>query len=136
MVNHDIRWQQRFDNFSKSCDLLSEISNYEFESTIPIIREGFVQRFEIAFDLAWKTLKDYMEYLGHELQPSPRPVIKEAFAIGLIKDGQIFIDMLDARNLISHNYNEETFNKIFLQIKCEFEPALQKLCELFKEKLT
>ena len=135
MENLDIRWQQRFDNFSKTCVLLSEINNYEFEDTIAIIREGFIQRFEITFDLAWKTLKDYMEYLGHEIQPSPRPVIKEAFAANIITDGQIFIDMLEARNLMSHKYDEETFNIIFLQIKHKFEPALQKLCQFLKESI-
>lgn len=136
MENQDVRWQQRFDNFSKSCTLLSEIEGYEIESTIAIIREGFIQRFEIAFDLAWKTLKDYMTYLGHDVQPSPRPVIKEAFAAELIKDGQVFIEMLDARNLMSHKYDEETFNRIFIQIKQEFEPALRMLCEFLRGKVS
>jgi len=127
MKNQDIRWQQRFNNFSKSCTLLSEIADYNHENTIAIIREGFIQRFEIAFDLAWKTLKDYLDYLGHNTQPSPRLIIKEAFAASLIKDGQVFIDMLDARNMMSHTYDEETFNEIFLQVKQSFEPALQDL---------
>jgi len=76
MNSQDIRWEQRFNNFSRACALLSEINDYELESTLPIIREGFIQRFEIAFDLAWKTLKDYMIFLGHDLQPSPRPVLR------------------------------------------------------------
>jgi nucleotidyltransferase substrate binding protein (TIGR01987 family) len=133
--NQDIRWQQRFDNFSKSCVLLSEINNYELENTISIIREGFIQRFEVTFELMWKTLKDFMEYEGIIVQPTPRSVIKEAFAANIIKDGQVFIDMLEARNLTSHKYDEETFNRIFLQIKQSFEPALQILCEFLREKL-
>ena len=60
MTNQDIRWQQRFANFSNTCALLSEIRSYELESTIPIIREGFIQRFEMAFDLMWKTLDDFI----------------------------------------------------------------------------
>ena len=136
MSNQDIRWEQRFHNFSRACALLSEISDYELESTLPIIREGFIQRFEIAFDLAWKTLKDYMTFLGHDLQPSPRPVLKEAFAVNIIKDGQTFIEMLDARNLMSHKYDEETFNTIFKQIKNEFQPALQVLCEHLRGNLS
>ncbi|MCL2249987.1 MAG: nucleotidyltransferase substrate binding protein [Oscillospiraceae bacterium] len=135
MNNQDIRWEQRFSNLSKACALLSEIHGYELERTLPIIREGFIQRFEITFDLSWKTLKDYLDYLGHNVQPSPRPVIKDAFSASLIKDGQVFIDMLDARNLMSHTYDEETFSKIFLQIKQEFEPALHTLCEFLRSKL-
>ncbi|MDR2571052.1 MAG: nucleotidyltransferase substrate binding protein [Oscillospiraceae bacterium] len=135
MTDQDIRWQQRYENFSRSCALLSEIKVYETESTIAIIREGFIQRFEIAFDLAWKTLRDYLDYLGHAVQASPRPVIKDAFAADLVKDGQVFIEMLEARNLMSHKYDEETFNMIFIQIKQEYEPALQMLCQSLREKL-
>lgn len=91
-----------------------------------IVREGFVQRFEITFDLAWKTAKDFMEFEGLYIQPTPRTVIKEAFAANIITDGQVFIDMLEARNLMLHRYDEETFNVIFLKIKKDFYPALEK----------
>ncbi|MDR0222050.1 MAG: nucleotidyltransferase substrate binding protein [Oscillospiraceae bacterium] len=127
MENKDIRWLQRFENFSKACRLLSEIGGYEFDQTPPIIREGFIQRFEITFDLAWKTINDYLRFLGHDVQPSPRPVIKEAFAAKIIANGEAFIDMLEARNEMSHKYDEETFNKVFKRIKNEFYPALEEL---------
>jgi nucleotidyltransferase substrate binding protein (TIGR01987 family) len=127
MENQDIRWRQRFENFSKACALLSEINDYELSGTLAIIREGFIQRFEITFDLAWKTLNDYLQYLGHDVQPSPRSVIKEAFAAKAIADGQAFIDMLEARSEMSHKYDENTFNKVFQRIKDEFYPPLEKL---------
>jgi nucleotidyltransferase substrate binding protein (TIGR01987 family) len=93
MERSDIRWQQRFENYSKACTLLSEICNYELDKTPAIIREGFIQRFEVTFELAWKTLKDYLEYLGHKVQPSQRSVIKEAFASNILSDGHAFIDI-------------------------------------------
>jgi nucleotidyltransferase substrate binding protein (TIGR01987 family) len=127
MENQDIRWRQRFENYSKACALLSEINDYELSGTLAIIREGFIQRFEITFDLAWKTVNDYLRYLGHDVQPSPRSVIKEAFAAKVIADGQAFIDMLEARNEMSHKYDENTFNKVFQRIKDEFYPPLEKL---------
>jgi len=136
MEDKDVRWIQRFENFSKACALLSEINNYEFENTPAIIREGFIQRFEIAFDLAWKTTKDFMVFEGMNVQPTPRTIIKEAFAANIMTDGQTFIDMLEACNLMSHVYDEETFNAIFLQIKQKFCPALEKLRAFFGEKMT
>ncbi|MCL2086082.1 MAG: nucleotidyltransferase substrate binding protein [Oscillospiraceae bacterium] len=132
MKNKDIRWRQRFENFSKACKLLSEINAYEFEQTPSIIREGFIQRFEIAFDLAWKTVNDYLRFLGHDIQPSPRPIIKEAFAVKIITNGEVFIDMLDSRNEMSHRYDEETFNKVFKRIKSDFYPAIEELCTYLK----
>lgn len=126
MENKDIRWLQRFENFSKACALLSEINSYDNHKLPTIVRDGFIRHFRITFDLAWKTAKDFMEFEGLHIQPTPRTVIKEAFAAGLITDGQAFIDMLEARNLMSHRYDEETFNTIFLKIKQDFYPALEK----------
>jgi nucleotidyltransferase substrate binding protein (TIGR01987 family) len=130
----DVRWVQRFENFARACMLLSEINSYQLEDTPAIIREGFVQRFEITFDLAWKTMKDYLEYEGIKVQATPRAVIKEAFAANFFADWQCFIEMLEARNLMSHRYDEESFIEVFIQIKNNFYPALEKLRVFFKNK--
>lgn len=130
----DIRWIQRFDNFTRACGLLSEIKIYEIEDTPAIIREGFIQRFELTFELAWKTLKDFLEFEGVNVSPTPRNVIKEAFATNIIADGQIFIDMLEARNLVTHKYDEETFDTVFVQIKESFQPALEDLRGFLEDK--
>ncbi|GHU53968.1 hypothetical protein FACS1894132_07680 [Clostridia bacterium] len=71
--------------------------------------------------------------MGLKIQPTPRAVIKEAFSANIIEDGQVFIDMLDARNLMSHRYDERTFNHIFLQITELFEPAIEKIYLKLKE---
>jgi nucleotidyltransferase substrate binding protein (TIGR01987 family) len=130
----DVRWVQRFENFARACLLLSEINSYQLEDTPAIIREGFIQRFEITFDLAWKTIKDYLEYEGVKVQATPRAVIKEAFAANLFADGQSFIEMLEARNLMSHRYDEESFIKVFLQIKNNFYPELENLRVFLEDK--
>lgn len=71
--------------FEKDVDEMSDLE-----------KEGVVQRFEYTFELAWKTLKDYLVYSGVVLdQITPRKVIKEAFAAKIIDDGQIWIDMLE-----------------------------------------
>jgi len=76
----DTRWQQRFDNFDRAFVLLREVRDSGLDSLSQLEREGAIQRFEFAFKLAWKTLKDYMEENGIVVNPvSPRNVIKEAF---------------------------------------------------------
>ena len=134
-MENNIRCKQRFDNFSKAYILLAEIKDYN-DSTLDIIKQGFIQRFEIAFELALKTTKDYLTYSGHTVQPSPRQVIKEAFTIEVITNGHAFINMLDAKNLIAHTCDKVFFNEIFLQIKNEFEPALGDLVNFYKEVLS
>ena len=125
----DIRWQQRLSNLASACRLLVEIDEYDESSTPAIVREGFVQRFEITFDLAWKTLKDYLDYQGIPVQPTPRAVVKEAFAVGVIKDGEQFIQMLGTRNVMSHRYDEEAFNETFRLIKHGYARTLSVLVD-------
>jgi len=123
----DVWWRQRLSNLTKACTLLAEIQTFDAARTPAIIREGFIKRFEVAFDLAWKTLKDYLEYQGLKFQPSPRAIIKEAFSAGLIEDGHLFIDMLEKRNTLSHSYDEAFFTQTFLTIKELYQPALAQL---------
>lgn len=92
--------------------------------------DGVLHRYEFTFELAWKTLKDYLEYLGITVNTgSPREVIKESFAHNLISDGEIWIKMMLARNSLSHLYDEETSRQIYREIKNEFMDQIEKLVE-------
>ena len=91
-------------------------------------REGTIQRFEVAVELAWKTLKDYLEYEGQSLQPvTPRNVIKEAFSAGLLTDGQVWIDMLDHRNLLAHTYDAGHIDRAVEAIRDRYLAAFDAL---------
>lgn len=95
-----------------------------------IVIDGVLHRYEFTFELAWKTLKDYLEYLGIPMNTgSPREVIKESFAHNLISDGEIWIKMMLARNSLSHLYDEETSRQIYIAIKNEYIHELEKLVE-------
>lgn len=95
-----------------------------------IVIDGVLHRYEFTFELAWKTLKDYLEYLGISMNTgSPREVIKESFAHNLISDGEIWIKMMLARNSLSHLYDEETSRKIYAAIKSEYIYEIEKLVE-------
>jgi len=131
-MQKDIRWKQRFQNFErafnffkKSCDL----KTYD-----ELQGAGLVQSFEFTFELAWKTLKDYLQEQGLEVQ-FPREVIKQAFATHLIEDGGLWIEMLDKRNELTHTYNLEQAKKAVHTIRTQYYPpieqvyeALQKIC--------
>lgn len=91
-------------------------------------RRARSQRFEFTLELAWKTLKDYLEHEGQLIDPvTPRNVIKEAFAARVLSDGQVWIDMLDHRNLLSHTYNEATFDAAVLAIRDRYLAAIEEL---------
>ena len=124
----DIRWEQRFANFDRAVVLLREPFERNISTLSALEREGTVQRFEFALELAWKTLKDFLEYEGRTIQPvTPRNVIKEAVAAGILRDGQVWIDMLDHRNLLSHTYDASTFEQAVLAIRNRYLAAIEEM---------
>jgi nucleotidyltransferase substrate binding protein (TIGR01987 family) len=136
MTTQDIRWKQRFDNFDRAVDLLREPILKGVDSLSDLEQEGTIQRFEVALELAWKTLKDYLEYGGAVIDPiTPRAVIKEAFAAGIIPDGQIWIDMLDDRNRLSHTYDQGTFRETVRAVHNRYLPAFEELRAWLKEHI-
>lgn len=128
----DIRWKQRFVNFEKSYKLLSKYINQPLKTELE--RAGIIQFFEIAFELSWKLMKDYLE--AQELYTkSPRETIKQAYQIGLIDDGHIWIDALSDRNLTMHTYDDKLAEKMVRDIVQIYFPELKKLYEkLIKER--
>ena len=71
-------------------------------------------------------MKDYLE--AQELSTkSPREAIKQAYQIGLIDDGHIWIDALSDRNLTVHTYDEEVAKKMVDDIARAYFPELKKL---------
>ena len=128
----EIRWKQRFENFDKSYKLLKKYSNQEI--TTELERAGIIQFFEMTFELAWKVLKDYLESEGYMVK-SPRETVKQAFQIGLIDNGPIWIDALSNRNLTTHTYDEELATKMTSEILNAYLPELDKLYNKLSEEL-
>lgn len=124
------RFLQRKSDFTKAVISLKQ-GLLEPESEIVI--DGILHRFEFTFELSWKLLKDYLEYNGIINNiGSPREIIKCAYKEGIIKDGDIWIDMMLSRNLLSHLYSEENSRKIYLKIKNEYIKEFENLITSFR----
>ena len=131
----DIRWQQRFENFDRAFVLLREVCERGVTSLSQLEKEGASQRFEVAFELAWKTLKDYLEANGIVVNPvTPRIVIKEAFAAKLLDDAQVWIDMMLHRNLLSHTYDSSVFEEVLHVVADRYFASFAHLHEFFLTK--
>jgi len=126
--NVDVRWKQRFQNFDRAFVLLREAMENGPSALNPLEKEGVIQRFEYCFELAWKTVKDYLEEGGFVLATvTPRQVLKDAFAAKILADGQTWIDMLDHRNLLSHTYNRASFEQAVEAIHVRYLAAFAQL---------
>lgn len=133
MDQKEIRFQQRFSNFEKTYLQLQSAMN-RFDTLNTLEKEGLVQRFEYTFELAWKTMKDYIESKG-EMERSPRDVIKKSFQLEIIENGEIWLDMLANRNLMAHTYNEDTFIQIVKLIKENYFLEIEKLVNYFRKEI-
>jgi len=128
----DIRYLQRFENFEKSFLLLK--SGLEIDAPSLVEKAGVIQFFETTFELSWKLMKDYLEYLGYDVK-SPRDSIKTAFQIELIKDGSTWLEALMDRNLTVHTYDEAIANEVYKKIKESYSTLLEKLFVKFKDEI-
>ena len=112
--NKDIRCKQRFQNFDRAFLLLrSALEERGLEQMSDLEKEGLIQRFEYSYELAWKTMKDYLEEHGTNINlVTPRNVIKEAFSVNIITDGKVWVNLLLYRNLLSHTYDFSKFHEV------------------------
>ena len=117
----DIRWEQRFSNYRKALSQLSEF----FDGSALNRREeqGLVKSFEYTYELAWQTLKDFLEYQGVTGLIGSRDTFRRAFEDGLLADGHLWMEMIKSRNKTSHTYNEETAKEIIEEITAVYFPA-------------
>ena len=135
------RFEERREDYKNALIKLQEALGQEekqslSEDTMQIIIDGVLHRFEFTFELAWKTMKDYLEYMGITNKTgSPRENIVASFKQGIIDDGEIWIDMMLSRNELSHLYDEEASRKIYNKIKHKYIIELKKLQEKFEQIL-
>jgi len=78
-----------------------------------LMRAGCIQYFEFSFELAWKSIKIIVSEQGLIECTSPKTCIKQAFNQGWIENEQIWLEMLTARNLMSHTYHASEALKVY-----------------------
>lgn len=133
-MEKDIRWIQRLDNFQKAVNLLLEVQSMDLDELSQLEKEGIVQRFEYTLELGWKTLKDKMESDGLILDRiSPKVVLKEAFQAKYIDQIDVWLEMINDRNLLSHSYDLETFESVIPDIQSVYTPLLATLAKNLSE---
>lgn len=118
-------------SFEKALKSLSEIFK---EPKNRITRDAAIQRFEYTFELAWKHLKRYFKLNNNLDLFNVKDIFREAGKQGLIEKVEAWFEYLEARNLTSHTYDENTAEKVYEKAK-EFEKAAFFLLSQFKKIL-
>ena len=130
---HDIRWRQRFDNWESSYRMLQQAVEARMQSPgNELIQMAVIKSFEMTFELSWKTMKDYLKHNGIDVS-LPREVIKQAFANNIVTDGQLWIDMLEDRNLMAHVYDQARATKAVDHICQRYMAGLSQLYQYLRQ---
>lgn len=126
----DIRWKQRYENFIRALGRLNETASLDLRFVSMLEKEGIIQRFEYTLELAWKTLKDKMEFDGLILDRiSPKMVVKEALRTHYIHEIDTWVDMITDRNTLSHRYDFDAMEQILPTIQERYIPFLNQFAQ-------
>ena len=124
---------KKYENFCASLRNMKEIYNY-MEPYDNVVLTGLVGLYEICFEQSWKMMKEILELHGYEegATGSPKIILKTAYKAGMIKDEELWLQGLQARNNVTHSYNQnialgivkhakEKFYDMFIELKREIE---------------
>jgi len=113
MTAKDIRWIQRFNNFNKAFLQLKEAIDLAEQRELSNLEAlGVAHVFENTHELAWNTLKDFLENRGATNLFGARDTTRAAFKTGLIENGETWMRMIESRNVSAHPCDETTIAKI------------------------
>ncbi len=128
----DIRWKQRFANFQHALQTITDAVELAMSRPLSKLeKQGLIQSFEFTHELAWNVLKDYLEEQGFVDIVGSKDATRIAFKNELIGAGEIWMDMIRARNLSSHTYNIDTAETIAEDILNRFYPAFTAMDKAF-----
>ena len=125
------KFQEKLAKFEQAVARLDEVIAVYDQYKLPELKDAVIQRFSFCSELAWKSVREYLLDEGYLDLNSPKAVMRQAYAAGLLADDLPWIELLKARNLAAHVYDEATANDIFTQVRADFVPLfhdpLQKL---------
>ena len=130
-MDTDIRWKQRLANYKKA---LAQLTKFIDKGKLNELEEqGLIQAFEYTHELAWNLLKDYLQDQGTQNINGSKDAVRAAFKVGLIEDGESWMDMITDRNRTSHTYNQSTAEEIAINIITRFFGLFVMLHEKMQE---
>lgn len=127
-MSEDVRWQQRLANYRRALATLTDAVELNRQRALSDLeQQGLIQAFEFTHELAWNCLRDYLRYQGEQNLTGSRDATRRAFAVGLISNGEQWMDMIANRNRTSHTYNKATAVQIATAVIEHYHPLFIEL---------
>lgn len=121
---------KKYENFCSSLENMKDIYKYE-EPYDNVVLTGLMGLYEITFEQSWKMMKEILENHGYEegATGSPKIILKTAYKAGMIKNEELWLRALQARNNVTHSYNQKIALGIVSEAKNEFYKMFSELKE-------
>jgi nucleotidyltransferase substrate binding protein (TIGR01987 family) len=130
-----LRWKYRFSHYTNAFKLLeAACDEYSRRDFSDLEKEGLVSRFAFTWELSWKLLKDYIDFLGVTLDTiGPRTVIRKAAEANIISKPERWMKSLDLRNNLAHVYSRQLRDDAVEQILAESIYDFKELYAIFED---
>jgi len=126
----DIRWHQRLNNYEKALSQLTDAVDLSQQRELSDLeKQGLIQAFEFTHELAWNTLKDFLEHKGQTEIYGSRDATRKAFELEIIENGDSWMQMIQNRNRSSHTYNQKVMQEIIDAIINDYHKQFMSLLE-------
>lgn len=120
--------KEQLENFTRGLSLLRHAFARGPEALSTLEKDGAIRRFEYSLDAGWKAAREYLEDSGLRIAPvTPREVLRQAAAAGVVTDVQVWIDMFNHRNLLAHNYDGVVISEVTDALATRYFPAMEQL---------
>lgn len=132
-VGLDVRWKQRLSNWESAHDTFRlTVQRLREQPDDTVIQMATIKVFEINYDLAWKTLKDFLSNRGLIFKPSPVDTIKEAYSSEYLENGHLWFEIIKDRNTTTHEYSETQATEIVERIQSLYFKEFDNLLNMLK----
>lgn len=130
MAEPDIRWVQRLASFRRALQRLQDaVAVANTRPLSDLEEQGLIKAFEFSWEFAWNVLKDYLTWQGFTELYGSRSALRTALQVGLLESGELWMEMLEARNLSSHVYDETTAHTLAQAVADRYLASLTTLAE-------
>ena len=98
---------------------------------LEVYHDSIIKRFELAYETFWKYLKTYLvSHYGVDAA-APREVFRTCLRLKVVneQEAQKLINMINARNLTTHVYDQETAHEMIMKVVPEYLELIQSVLE-------
>lgn len=128
------KFADKYDNLKRAISRLQDLGQFDqFGEMEDIIRDSYIMRFEFSYELAWKTLAEYLVENGMRRENMPRMIFKSAYQNSIIDNEEIWLQMMKDRNFAAHEYDEEYIQQVANRVKNLYVREFVALAERLKE---